>query len=72
MRFLLHLYLFLFLASTVVSAKDKLDLYQVARGGNATQMQEMIRSGADLTSKDNSGRNALMQAVLFGNQETAH
>ena len=71
MRLLIFLYIFLLSIGTVVSAADALDLFQVARNGNASQMREVITSGTDLTVKDASGRNALMQAVLYGNQETA-
>ena len=70
MRFLCNLYLLLFLTGTLVFAGDEVDLFQVAREGNAAQMSEMIASGADLKGKDISGRNALMQAVVFGNQAT--
>jgi hypothetical protein len=48
MRFLCNLYLLLFLTGTLVFAGDEVDLFQVAREGNATQMREMIASGADL------------------------
>ena len=71
MRFHLFIYPLLFLAGTLVSAENELDLSQVAGSGTAEQMRGMIASGADLKSKDISGRNALMQAVLFGNHETA-
>lgn len=71
MRFLCNLYLILFLTGTFVFAGDEVDLFQVARDGTAAQMKEMIVSGADLKGNDVSGRNALMQAIVFGNQATA-
>ena len=71
MRLLIFLYIFLLSAGTVVSAAEELDLFQVARNGNASQIREVIASGTDLSVKDASGRNALMQSVLYGNQETA-
>ena len=71
MRFLIHLYLLIFLACTVVFAGDEVDLFRVAREGNAAQMRGLITSGADLSGKDVSGRNVLMQAVIFGNRATA-
>ena len=71
MRLLIFLYIFLLSVGTVVFAAEELGLFQVARNGNASQMREVIASGTDLTGKDASGRNALMQAVLYGNQETA-
>ena len=71
MRLLIFLYIFLFSADTFVSAAETLDFFQIARNGNASQMREVIASGTDLTGKDASGRNALMQAVLYGNQETS-
>ena len=43
-----------------MSAAEALDLFQVARNGNASQMREVMASGTDLTVKDASGRNALM------------
>ena len=33
-------------------------------------MEEFIASGADLYKIDASGRNALMQSIIFGNRET--
>ena len=71
MRLLIFLYIFLLSAGTFVSAAEVLDLFQVARNGNASLIREVIDSGTDLTVKDASGRNALMQSVLYGNQETA-
>ena len=71
MRLLIFLYIFLLSAGTVVSAAEVLDLFRVARNGNASLIREVIASGTDLTVKDASGRNALMQSVLYGNQETA-
>ena len=71
MRLLILLYVFLLYAGTVVSAVEELDFFQVARNGNAAQISEVIASGTDLSVKDSSGRNALMQSVLYGNQETA-
>ena len=46
-------------------------MFQVARIGSSSQILEVLASGTDLTVKDTSGRNALMQSVLYGNQETA-
>ena len=71
MRLLFILYIFLLFAGTVVPAAEELDLFQVARNGNASLIREVIASGKDLTVKDASGRNVLMQSVLYGNQETA-
>ena len=71
MRKFIFLYIFLLSTGTVVSAMEDLDLFQVARNGNASMIREVIASGTDLTVKDASGRNALMQSVLYGNQETA-
>ena len=71
MRLFISLCIFLLSAGTVVSAAEKLDLFQVARNGNTALIREVIASGTDLTVKDASGRNALMQSVLYGNQETA-
>ncbi|MBT3715492.1 MAG: hypothetical protein HOG45_02895, partial [Deltaproteobacteria bacterium] len=48
MRFHLFIYPLLFLAGTLVSAENELDLSQVAGSGTAEQMRGMIASGADL------------------------
>ena len=71
MRLLIILYIFLLLFGKVVSALEDKDLFKVARNGNASHMRAVIASGTDLTIKDSSGRSALMQSVLYGNQETA-
>ena len=71
MRLLILLYIFLLSQGAFVSAEEEIDLFKVARNGKASQMREVISSGTDLTLKDASGRNALMQSVLYGNQETA-
>ena len=64
MRLLIFLYIFSLSAGTVVSAAEELDMFQVARNGNASQIREVIASGTDLSVKDASGRNALMQSEL--------
>ncbi|GIT72609.1 MAG: hypothetical protein Ct9H300mP28_24230 [Pseudomonadota bacterium] len=56
MRLLIFLYIFLLSVGKVVSAAEALDLFQVARNGNASQMREVIASGTDLTVKDASGK----------------
>ena len=71
MRQLIFLYIFFLAAITLVFAAEERDLFKVARNGNALQMREVIASGTDLTIKDASGRSALMQSVIYGNQETA-
>ena len=65
MRLLIFLYIFLLSTGTVVSAAEELDMYQVARNGNASEFREVLTSGTDLLVKDASGRNALMQSVLY-------
>ncbi len=70
MRFLCNLFLLLFLTDILTFAGDEVDLFKVAREGNALQMKGIIKSGEDLKRKDALGRNALMQAVVFGNHET--
>ncbi len=64
MRFLCNLFLLLFLTDILTFAGDEVDLFKVARDGNALQMKGIITSGEDLKRKDASGRNALMQAVV--------
>ena len=71
MRLVIFLYIFFLSAITLVFAAEERDLFKVARNGNASQMREVLASGTDLTIKDASGRSALMQSVLYGNQETA-
>ena len=55
MRLLIFLYIFLLSAGTIVFAVEELDLFQVARNGNESQIREVIASGTDLTVKDASG-----------------
>ena len=54
MRLFIFLYIFLLSTGTVVSAMEDLDLFQVARNGNASMISEVIASGTDLTVKDDS------------------
>ena len=56
MRLLIYLYIFILSAGTVLSVAEELDLFQVARNGNASQIREVIASGTDLTVKDASGK----------------
>ena len=60
MRFLCNLFLLFLLTDILTFAGDEVDLFKVAREGNALQMKGIIRSGEDLKRKDASGRNALM------------
>ena len=71
MRLLIFLYILFLSSGKVVSAPEEMELFKVARNGNASQMRGVITSGTDLKVKDASGRNALMQAILYGNHETA-
>ena len=51
-------------------AMSDAEFVELCKSGNAVEVEEAIRNGANVNAKDNDGNTALMRAVLWGATKT--